>query len=269
MTAVGDAQAVNPDEALLELTHILASPDFAGSRHLTHFLTYIVSESLAGRSEHLKERTVARKALGRDDKFDPRLDCVVRVVASKLRRSLRNYYALEGASNRLRIEVPKGTYCPVFRRHQKCNGDDPQRAEDAAQVRASGRPVLAVVPFRILTDGARERFLASLLADDLAVRLGRLSTLDVIDFLALRPPRRHGEDLCQTALRLHADFAFGGTISKMSRHFRVTARLIDGHNGVLAWADQYDRPIDNGYVGQPDDLADRIAASIGSYFGAP
>src|SRR5262245_40760407 len=118
MNSSGNAQNVAPDEARSELSRILASPDFAASRQLTNFLQYIVSQSLAGRSENLKERSVAA-ALGRGPEFDPRLDCVVRVTAGKLRRSLDRYYALEGASDAVSIDIPKGCYCPVFRRRSQ------------------------------------------------------------------------------------------------------------------------------------------------------
>src|SRR5688572_260917 len=98
MTTASEQQVVAAGEAHAELARVLASPEFAASQQLSRFLQFVVTESLAGRSDRLKERTVARSALGRDDTFDSRLDCVVRVVAGKLRRALDRYYALEGAS---------------------------------------------------------------------------------------------------------------------------------------------------------------------------
>src|SRR5262245_55310513 len=158
------AQSVVPSETRLELSRVLASPDFVASRQLTNFLEYIVSESLAGRSDSLKERNVARSALGRGTDFDPRLDCVVRVTAGKLRRTLERYYALQGAADGLCIEVPKGSYCPVFRQRKagRPPHDEPAMPIEAAgsPKGSGGRPVVAVVPLKSFTGGLRERFVA-------------------------------------------------------------------------------------------------------------
>ena len=189
MTAASDEQIVTSSEVRSELLRIIASPDFAASKQLTRFLEYIVDESLAGHAEILKERTVACRALGRGADFDPRLDCVVRVVAGKLRRSLDRYYTLQGMSDSLCIEVPKGTYCPVFRRrHENVSnrqGPDSAPTTVAAGGGAAARPIVAVVPLKSFTGGPKEQFLADLLADDVAVRLGRIRGLEVIDCLAM------------------------------------------------------------------------------------
>ena len=46
--------------------------------------------------------------------FDPRSDSIVRVEVSRLRGRLDLYYATEGASDPVRIRVPKGSYVPTF-----------------------------------------------------------------------------------------------------------------------------------------------------------
>src|SRR6516162_5508096 len=115
MTPHAPKPVLSPDAVRAELARVLSSSEFAASRHLTNFLTYVVEESLAGREERLKERTIAIGALGRDADFDSRLDCIVRVVAGKLRRALERYYATRGAGNSVCISVPPGSYAPVFR----------------------------------------------------------------------------------------------------------------------------------------------------------
>jgi TolB-like protein len=266
MSAVVDGQIVSPGEANAELARILASPDFSSSRQLTSFLRFVVAETLAGRSGNLKERTVAHGALGREIRFDPRLDCVVRVVAGKLRRSLEHYYALDGVADPVCIEVPKGTYCPVFRRmhdHQpaKLHGSA-ATGRDAPDSTCLPRRIIAVVPFRLFTDGGAERLLANILTDDVVVRLGRLGGVEVIDCLATGSSRTLHEDLRKSAARLQAEFILGGTVSRVGCCVRLTVRLIEGHSGALAWGDQYDREGDAGPLAQQDDIADRIVAGI-------
>ena len=270
MNSAVDAQHVSPEEARLELSRILASADFVASRQLTNFLQYIVSEFLAGRSGNLKERSIAA-ILGRGLNFDPRLDCIVRVTAGKLRRSLDRYYALQGVSSVVCISVPKGGYCPIFCRQDQpedgSNGRESASIVTAAVPLIAARPKVAVVSFKAFTSGAKERFFADLLADDVAVRLGRSSHLEVIDCTAMRSPSDPAEDLCQLALRLRANFAFGGTVSQVGRYVRVTVRLLNGDSGILAWGDQYDLRIDSCPLEQHDQIADQIVAGIGRIFG--
>jgi TolB-like protein len=266
MTPALDEQLVTPSEADAELLRILASPEFASSKQMASFLRFIVTEALAGRSANLKERTVAHGALGREARFDPRLDCVVRVVAGKLRRSLEHYYALEGASHSVFIEVPKGSYCPVFRRkHGRLLADLAGSASAGAESchsNHSPRRIVAVVPLRLFTDGATERLLANLLSDDVVVRLGRLQGVEVIDCLSTGLPQTPREDLRRSAALLQAEFVFGGTVSRVGCCVRLTARLVDGHSGALVWGDQYDREGDLGPLAQQDDIADCIVAGI-------
>jgi hypothetical protein len=54
---------------------------------MSRFLRHVVEETLAGRSEGIKQYTVAVQALGRDASFDPQIDAVVRVLAGQVRRA--------------------------------------------------------------------------------------------------------------------------------------------------------------------------------------
>jgi hypothetical protein len=81
---------------------------------LSSFLRYVVNETLEGRADRIKERTVAVNALERGNDYDSRHDPVVRIVAGKLRQALTRYYAEEGSDSPVRISIPKGQYWPVF-----------------------------------------------------------------------------------------------------------------------------------------------------------
>ena len=100
------------------LSRVLTFPDMQSSRQMSAFLRFVVDEALAGRGEQIKERTVATRALGRDRDFDGRIDPIVRMVAGKLRRTMQRYYLTAGASDPVRIVIPKGTYCPQFLPHE-------------------------------------------------------------------------------------------------------------------------------------------------------
>ena len=97
------------------LRRILASKPFLGSERLRRFLQFIVEQTLLGRTAGIKEYALAVEVFDKEASFDPRVDPVVRVEAGRLRSKLREYYEVEGQADPVRIDLPKGTYIPVFR----------------------------------------------------------------------------------------------------------------------------------------------------------
>jgi adenylate cyclase len=270
MTACAIVPVLPAAEVRAELSRILASSEFVSSRHLTNFLHYVVEEALAGREDRIKERTLACGALGRDSGFDPRRDCIVRVVAVKLRRALERYFAIDGACDPLCIEVPKGSYCPVIRRRVSSsvnNGAKPMRGANSRTVRTGQLPIVAVVPFRSHTGSREERFFAALMAEDLVVRLSRLSWLELIDSsFALRRPNGRPDHARAIASRPRADLILAGTVGRVGARIRLTVRLVDVRSDVMLWADQYEAEIEEECLAHENDIANRIAASICDLF---
>lgn len=144
---------MSPDQINSELQRVLAYGDMRASPQMSRFLAFVVGEALAGREAMVKERTVAIQALDRDEDFDPRLDAIVRIVAGKLRRTMDRYYLSEGASNKVRIVIPKGTYCPSFvARPQAPAGPDaaPTVSATGGDEAASGSDVAAAAATTIV-----------------------------------------------------------------------------------------------------------------------
>lgn len=105
---------VSPVAVETHLERVLASTTFRSAERSCRLLRFIVSETLQGRADRLKDYTLGAEALGRGDGFDPRTDPAARVEASRLRARLEVYYATEGASDDVRIVLPKGGYVPNF-----------------------------------------------------------------------------------------------------------------------------------------------------------
>src|SRR5688572_25963607 len=110
--AVRDGLAA--DAVLRQLGKVLASPEFSGARSRARFLEYIVTRTLAGEEDTLKEYTIGLEVFDRGPAFDPRADGVVRTQAGLLRRHLERYYAGDGRHDPVVIVVPKGHYVPKF-----------------------------------------------------------------------------------------------------------------------------------------------------------
>lgn len=110
----GGGPAVTPEDCRAALERVVSSPDFAASERARRFLSYVVEETLAGRSDRIKAFSVAVEVFGRDESFDPQNDPVVRIEAGRLRRALERYYLLAGKDDPVFIDIPKGGYVPTF-----------------------------------------------------------------------------------------------------------------------------------------------------------
>jgi TolB-like protein len=103
-------------EVQAALDRILASEGFRTSPQLGAFLRFVVEAALGGRAASLKGYTIGVEALGRDPDFDPQIDPIVRVEATRLRRALERYYLGAGSDDPVVMDLPRGSYVPTFRR---------------------------------------------------------------------------------------------------------------------------------------------------------
>src|SRR5207245_161278 len=78
------------------------------------FLQFAVAQTLAGAQDSIKETVIALEVFDRKSDFDPKIDAIVRVEATKLRTRLTEFYDREGLTAPVLIEIPKGTYVPRF-----------------------------------------------------------------------------------------------------------------------------------------------------------
>ena len=104
------------EEIRAHLQALTASHGFNGTARAKRFLAYVIEETLSGRSDRIKAYNIALAALDRGDDFDPLADPIVRIEAGRLRRSLEHYYLTAGQADPIRIDIPKGSYVPVFSR---------------------------------------------------------------------------------------------------------------------------------------------------------
>jgi TolB-like protein len=111
-----------PDEVRAQLERMMASDDFNRSPQLGAFLRFVVEAVLQGKSDRIKAYTIGVDVLRRDAKFDPQLDPIVRVEATRLRRTIDRYYAGLGADDAIRIDMPRGSYIPTFSRRPALPG---------------------------------------------------------------------------------------------------------------------------------------------------
>lgn len=102
------------EDVLSHLQLILTSDVFSGAARQQRLLRHLVERRLQGKSSELKEYTLGVEVFDRGEDFDPRLDPIVRVEASRLRSRLQKYYDSTGGAERVRISLPRGAYVPSF-----------------------------------------------------------------------------------------------------------------------------------------------------------
>uniref|UniRef100_Q022Z0 Uncharacterized protein n=1 Tax=Solibacter usitatus (strain Ellin6076) TaxID=234267 RepID=Q022Z0_SOLUE len=113
---MSQVNVVKPTEDRKMLVERVASSRYVNrSARLRDLLVYLSSRVLEEDVDEIHEQEVGYKVFGRAANYDTSSDNIVRVHASMLRKRLEQYFAEEGASEPLVIEIPKGNYAPVFR----------------------------------------------------------------------------------------------------------------------------------------------------------
>lgn len=124
---------LKPEQCEEALRVVLQSQTFARAEKLQRFLSYVSEMTLRGEGAGVHERRIAVDVFGRGEDYSPGEDSVVRRQAHALRHKLRDYYAGEGNLNPVQIELPVGSYVPVFR----IRGEAPDVESDPGPIAAS------------------------------------------------------------------------------------------------------------------------------------
>src|SRR5215469_18593332 len=106
--------AIGSQAVLEQLNRMLKSRHFRNSRRYPAFLGHIVRRTLEGDLDSLKERILGIEVFKRESDYDTGADPVVRITAGEVRKRIALYYHDEGTEQELRIELPPGSYVPVF-----------------------------------------------------------------------------------------------------------------------------------------------------------
>ena len=272
---IGGADRPHDDEIAAQLERILASEAFDASGRNRNFLRYVVEETVAGRSGHIKGYTVAQQVFGRSVDFDPQLDPVVRIEASRLRRSLERYYLTTGKTDAVRIELPKGGYVPRFE-WALAERTGPERplaavaADEPPQPR-TGRvrgPAIIILPFENLVGGVDGDLLAKGITEELIGRLIAYPQLSVIcantsfRLGAAADPGAVGRDLA-------LGYLLKGGIRIAGARVRISVQLLDVEDGRYLWAESFDRELTSTDIWSvQEELAAKIATQLGAPYGA-
>jgi hypothetical protein len=94
---------------------ICASQEFRRANRLRDFLRFAVDRKLADAPHELTEAQIGHRVFGRPSMYNTGEDSIVRTEARVLRQRLDRYFSKEGVAEPILLEIPKGSYVPVFR----------------------------------------------------------------------------------------------------------------------------------------------------------
>jgi hypothetical protein len=108
------AVMIGREEKENALTLLESSATFARQGQLKEFLRFVCEYEIAGKGGDLHEYLIGTEVLGQPIGYSTADNSVVRNRAHTLRRKLQDFYTLEAPDAAIRIEIPKGSYCPQF-----------------------------------------------------------------------------------------------------------------------------------------------------------
>ena len=248
-----------PDKSVRQqLNRILTSKTFSQVERLKRFISFIVSETISGRSGDLKEYVIGVQVFGKEASFDPRTDPIVRVQARRLRTRLARYYRDEGNADELIIDLPKGGYAPAFR-----NRDETPVSKRSLTATLVGRNTVAVLPIADDSAGSSLNYFCRGLRDEIVHALTAIKALRVLAAkIDAGPQDIDSED---------AALVITGGVRSSRDRLRVTIHLVDGASSYYLWSESMDVDAGDPVAGQEAIarvVADKVAPEVDSD-GAP
>lgn len=267
------------------LEQILASEPFRNAGQRSRLLRFLVESGLSG-AGNLKEHTIGVNVYGRASDYDPRIDPLVRVQVGRLRTALEKYYEGPGRDEPLRIEIPKGTYLPLFQTIEPPVAveavaptlppaprvrDKRVRLFLAAGLIAaicatvsiwalfrSGRSALtsvAVLPFQNLTGDITQDYVADGVTELLTTELAQIPGLRVVARTSSYKFKGKGVDVREVGRQLGVAAVVEGSLLPSPGGVRVSVQLNRASDGYHVWAENFQAPAEA--------MPGKIAAGMG------
>ncbi len=222
------AEDVSSQAVRSQLARILISPEFTATESQRNFLSFVVQQTLDGHSDEIKGFTVATRVFGRGNDFDQAIDPIVSIQANKLRRALERYYLVDGQTDPVLIDIPKGTYIPVFSPRQE-DISFPKRTE---AVDTGAWPTILIHPFVNLTGDKKLDWLGPGFASELRMELTRHQDLQVLKGIPAGGGYRAADSL--------ARFVLDGEILNGTAGLEVIVTLTDARTNLQLWSNRLD-----------------------------
>ncbi|WP_093038225.1 tetratricopeptide repeat protein [Ruegeria marina] len=279
---------------------MLQSDAFARTERLRLLLSHIVTQTLERRNDQLLGKNIAADVFGID--LDDTSDISsVRVEIGRLRARLKQYYATEGATEPVIIEIPKGAYSATFKANEAALRNAaraPDRPFDRVRslsrsarlaiiagiagilALATGaiwatsstdgpttsRPLVAVAPIENLSD--RPDYIAAGLTTDIVNRIARFDHLIVVSRAATASANRAGAAALSLGQSLNADYQLSGALHDDVAGIRLTFELLNVTDGQVLWVEEFSLPeAEEGLLTARLDAANAVSRALATRDG--
>jgi len=135
--------------------------------------------------------------------------------------------------------------------------DDHDEGIDATEA----RPVIAVLPFGIVSEQSGKDYLADGITNDIITSLARYRWFRVVVRGSAFSLRDTPLEVGKAAHQLGARYALHGSVRHSAQRLRISAQLIDANDGTHLWAERYDLALTDVFAIQ-DEIAERVVAAI-------
>ena len=239
-----------------QLARVVNSPEFAPSVRLCRFLTHVVSRTIDGDIDSLKEFAIAIDVFDRSSEYDPNVDAIVRVEARRLRAKLKAYYEQgQGTSDPVLIGLRPGSYVPVFR---WLDAQPPKQREETGLGTRPGRTSIAVLPFVNMSPEPEQDYFCDGISEEITNSLTHLPGLNVIARTSAFHFKGASIDIREVGQRLGADLVIEGSVRKAGEQLRITAQMIQTESGHHLWSETFRRELKDVFAIQ-EEIAQSVA----------
>jgi TolB-like protein/Tfp pilus assembly protein PilF len=139
--------------------------------------------------------------------------------------------------------------------------DRPGTAVAPTAATAEQRKSIAVLPFANLTGDPAKEYFSDGMSEELLHTLARIPGLKVPSRTSSFSYKGRNMDVRQIARDLDVGVVLEGSVRSAGERIRITAQLIDGHNGFHLWSQHYDREFGDLFKLQ-DELASAIVETL-------
>jgi TolB-like protein/DNA-binding SARP family transcriptional activator/lipoprotein NlpI len=131
----------------------------------------------------------------------------------------------------------------------------------AKPLKLPDKPSIAVLPFVNMSGDPEQQYFCDGISEDVITELSRFGALEVVARHSTFVFRDQAVDWRQAAKVLGVRYLLEGSLRKSGNRIRLTAQLLDVETGKHAWAERYDRELEDIFAIQ-DELVHAIVATL-------
>ena len=133
----------------------------------------------------------------------------------------------------------------------------PPGARPSEVIAEARKSLVMVLPFANSSGLPDETYLSEGITEDVIAGLSRFGLLAVLGMASSTAYRDQSPDMRSLVSELGVDYVVQGSVRRVGKTTRLSARLVDAHSGLNVWAERYDRSTSNLF-----DVQDEISQTI-------